>query len=229
VPTEIEPRLKSNKLVAWDLIGYVTVSNQLVEDEGGAGEAALFRLFADAATWELEQAFLNGTGADGQMPLGVLACPALKAIARAGGGHIAQADIAGLVAALLPASWKSAIWACSPSCLGDVVKVSGFVLNQAVESKEGYTGMLLGRPLFVTDKLPSLGTKGDLLLFDPKLYTVGMRQDVRVDTDKGLGPGFTQQMTQWRVWLRADGKPQLSSPITLANGDSCSAYCCLAT
>ena len=39
---------------------------------------------------------------------------------------------------------------------------------------------LLGRPAFPSEKLPALGTKGDLMLLDPSLYVVGDRQQIEI-------------------------------------------------
>jgi HK97 family phage major capsid protein len=214
---ETEPAFGQLQLNAWDLLGYAYVSNQWLWDTGEEGEKATIELFGDCARWQIEYAFFQGTGSDGLMPLGILN--------NAGGsyfqtrlvpGKIVTNDIADMVIKLLPLSWETAIWATSPSCLGQITKFENFFINENYygEVTDGaFVGILEGRPLFVTDKLPHLGTTGDLVFFDPKRYIVGMRQDVLVDSSSHVL--FRTNQTVFRVWLRCDGKPQVSAQITL--------------
>src|SRR5262249_42312350 len=39
---------------------------------------------------------------------------------------------------------------------------------------------LLGRPAFPTEKLPAIGTKGDLMLIDPSFYVIGDRMQIEI-------------------------------------------------
>jgi HK97 family phage major capsid protein len=83
-----------------------------------------------------------------------------------------------------------------------------------------HAGFLMNRPLFVTDKLPALGTKGDLMFFDPYLYVVADRQQVLIDTSIYDPNVFTKNQTMFRVWLRMGGRPMLANQITDPNLDS---------
>jgi HK97 family phage major capsid protein len=69
-------------------------------------------------------------------------------------------------------------------------------------------------PLFVTEKLPALGTTGDLLLTDPSLYIIGDRMAVMIDVSDP-GPGFRTNQSWFNVWLRQDAMPLTSGIITL--------------
>lgn len=219
-PTEVsEPRFRQIQLNAWDLLGRAVMSNDFLADTGPEGEQALVKMFGQAAAWFTEFAFLQGLGAAGSMPLGIIPSPGSKTQNRAGASHINNVDIAKMAGLLLPQSWRTAIWAVSPSALADVTnpaQVSGFVQNQyAAESCDGLVGFLLGRPVFVTDKLPVLGTKGDFILFDPRMYVIGNRQQVLVDVSEH--DLFQSNQTSMRIWVRCDGKPIVSAPITLAD------------
>ncbi len=215
-PAETEPVFKQDSLKAWDLTGYSKVSNQWLMDTGPEGEKYLVRLFGRAAAWYSEYAFLQGTGTAQQMPLGMLNAPAAVNASRGGSSHIATADIALMASKLLPFCWQHAIWATSPTSLADITKLSTFIINEGgVADKENgsYAGRLLTRPLFVTDKLPPLGTRGDLVLFDPSLYYIGMRQEVLIDVSEHVF--FSTYQTAFRVWFRCDAKPLLTGAITL--------------
>lgn len=216
-PTQTEPTFKQNELNAWDLIGYSNVSNNFLMDLGPGGDAYLINLFGKAAAWYSEYAFLRGLGAATSMPLGILNCLGKKSVTRAGSNAIAIADIASMAAALLPYSWTNSIWVCSPPALAQITKVTGYTPNWA-DPAPGQAGYLLSRPLFVTDKLPNLGTAGDLILFDPSLYTIGVRSEVMIDIS--TEQLFANNQSQFRTWLRMDGRPEVSGPITMAGDGS---------
>lgn len=227
VPTETEPTFREASLKAWDLLGYATLSNQFFMDIGEEGDTYLFNLLGKAAAWYAEYAFLRGSGSNGQMPLGILNSPALSSVTRSGANLIAAADISGMAAKLLPFSWKNAVWACNPGCLAQIVKVSSYFVNGGMQTDEAWCGTILTRPLYVTEKLPALGSTGDIILFDPSLYVIGQRSEVIVDVS--THPGFVNYQTDLRVWLRLDGKPLLGSTVTLQDGTvTASAYVTLA-
>ena len=230
---ETEPTFRMTSFKAWDLLGFAAVSNQWLQDAGAImptveaerpaanpllqAEHYLIRLFGKAAAWQAEWAFLNGTGTAQQMPLGILRSPAAFQVARAAGGAIAIADVANMTARLLPRSWSHAVWAVHPLALAQVQQLSQYFIN--VELAGMYKihpkpcGVLSTLPLFVTDKLPPLGQRGDLVLFDPSLYVIAQRMEVTVDVSPD--DAFTTNQTTYRVWLRLDGKPEFSNTIVL--------------
>jgi HK97 family phage major capsid protein len=218
--SESEPQFRQLTLNAWDLMLYAVASNQLLQDMPPDADAKLMSTFGRAAGWYAEWAFFNGFGAGAGMPLGILNAPCAYDVARAGAGAISVADIGNMSARLLPMSWENAVWACSPTALAKVCQVTGYVINQAREDERDlHVGYLLSRPLFVTDKLPALGTRGDLVLLDPSLYVVGDRMQAVVDvSDQAVVSGssmFQRNQSMFRVWVRLDGKPMLNGRVTL--------------
>ena len=233
---ETEPTFRMGSFHAWDLLGYCTVSNQWLQDAGAIqpttesprpaaspllmAEHYLLRMFGRASALTAEWAFLNGAGAAQQMPLGIVRAPGTFAAARAGANLIAVADVANMAARLLPYSWMNAIWACSPTALAQIQQIASYSINQYHEVEQEPRvrrprpcGVLSSLPLFVTDKLPTLGNRGDLVLFDPSLYIIAQRMEVVVD----VSPDdlFRNNQTVYRIWLRLDGKPMTSGTITL--------------
>lgn len=218
VPTNIaEPRFRSLQLKAWDLLGLCLMSNQFLMDTGPSGEDALIKMFGKAAAWYAEAAFFQGTGAGNLMPLGIINAPGTISVTRGVPATIQDTDISGMASHLIPYSWENAIWACSPGALTQIVKIPHYFVNACGYHDHANVGTLLGRPLFVTDKLGPLGSDaGDLVLFDPWLYVIGLRMQVLVDVSPH--PHFRSFQTDFRIWLRLDSKPQVSGPITLADG-----------
>jgi HK97 family phage major capsid protein len=119
---------------------------------------------------------------------------------------------------LLPASWSKAVWAFSPTCVPQLLQLKDGA-NRAIfiSVDQGITKYpvwsLLGRPAIVTEKLPALGTKGDLMLLDPSLYVVGDRMQVEVAASEHVN--FLRNQMTWRVVERVDGQPWLEKAITL--------------
>jgi hypothetical protein len=74
---------------------------------------------------------------------------------------------------------------------------------------------LFSRPLYVTEKLPVLGTKGDCILFDPSLYVIGDRQALEVDVSEHVN--FLTNRATWRVLERVDGRPIFDQTIKLSD------------
>src|SRR5262249_3109642 len=95
----------------------------------------------------------------------------------------------GMWAKLLPISWNKAVWTCSPSVVPQLIQLKdgsnraiflqiGSETQGAITS--GLNWSLLGRPIYPTEKVPALGTKGDLMLLDPSFYVVGDRMQIEI-------------------------------------------------
>lgn len=230
-PTNVaDTAFRQVALTAWDLLGYGIMSNQWLQDTGPDGEQRLVTMIGRAAAWSADYAFLRGVGADSSMPLGMLNCPALIAVTRAGGNHIAQADIAKMWGTLIPSSIPRAIWLACPTAVEDLVKITGYQANNGTtDEAAGEAGTIYTRPVFITEKLPALGTVGDIMLVDPSLYAVGNRQEVLIDISGDVPGQFEKNRSVYRVWLRMAGLPQLSKKVRLADGSTeASAYVALA-
>lgn len=215
---ETEPVFAEQVLNAHDLTGYGVISNQMLDDAGPEGDARLIDIIGQAAAWYAEYAFFNGLGAGSSMPLGMLNAPCAYNVNRAGAGTVALADTANMIGHLLPMSWESSFWVCSPSTLSKVVQISGYQASTGSRiDGNDCSGYLQNRELYVSEKLPALGTRGDLILIDPSLYVIGDRLQVVVDVCRDEPTQFTKNRSMYRVWLRLDGKPMLNGTVTLAD------------
>ena len=154
--------------------------------------------------------------------------------ALAGGGHsggtqrltaseVQFADIAWMWSKLLPASWSSAIWCFSPTVVPQLLQLQDGA-NRAIfiSIDQGATKSpnwaLLGRPAIPTEKLPALGTKGDIILVDPSLYVIGDRMSIEVAASEHVN--FLKNQMTWRVVERVDGQPWMEKAITLQDAST---------
>ena len=93
------------------------------------------------------------------------------------------------------------------------------------ESDGGF--QILTRPVLFTEKVPALGTKADIGLYDFSKYAIGIRQDMSIDRSQHVG--FTRDTVYYRGLLRADGRPTWPSVYTPANGSTLSPFVVFAT
>lgn len=217
--TESEPSFAAADLVCKDLEATVYASNQLVNDGGIALGRYLEWKFLQAIEWAVERECFNGV-LPGR-PQGIVSSPATVAVTRAGAGHIAVADVAKMVAALLPACFARAVFACHPTALADVIALASYQANMDVATSMGLCGSLMARPLYVTEKLPVLGTRGDLMLFDPMCYVLGSRS-VEVACTGQESTAFARNQTVYRLVWRGDGQSLARGTSTLQDGSTTS-------
>jgi len=219
--TETEPAFKQMELKAWELSGYSVSSNVLLQDSVIGLEKFLMVLFAKAIAWFEEYAFLQGNGVG--KPIGMLNAGAAVSVSRAGSNLVQFADVAGMWSKLLPSSWGSAIWTFSPTVVPQLLHLKDGA-NRAIfiSIDQGITKTptwsLLGRPAFPTEKVPPLGTSGDLMLLDPALYVIGDRMSVEVAASEHVN--FLKNQMTWRVVERVDGQPWMEKPVTLQDGST---------
>ena len=222
--TESEPAFKMMELKAQELSGYSVSSNILLQDAAFGLEKFLMTLFAKAVAWYEEYAFLQGNGVG--KPLGILNAPASitsgpVAGARTTAGHLSYGDVAWMLSALLPASYTRAQWWVSPTVVTDLLQLKDGA-NRAIfiSIDQGATKppvwKLLNLPVNITEKLPSLGITGDVMLADPSLYVIGDRMMLEVAASEHVN--FLKNQMTWRFVERIDGRPWLDGPITLQDG-----------
>ena len=209
---ETEPTFTLVELKAWELSGYALASNVLMQDVGGL-DAFLRRLFAQAVAWYEDFAFFQGNGVG--KPQGIIPSGAALTVPRSSGSTFKLVDAAKMAAKLLPSSWPRAIWAMHPSVIVQTGQLDGgsSVVTWVPNVVGPPLGVLFGLPVIVTEKVATLGTKGDVVLFDPLLYVIGDRQAVEIDVSPHVN--FLKNQTTWRITERVDGQPWFSSPITL--------------
>ena len=81
---------------------------------------------------------------------------------------------------------------------------------------------ILTRPVVFTEKVPTLGAKGDIGLYDFSQYAIGIRKDISIDRSRHAG--FTTDSTYFRGILRADGTPTWRQAYQPKNGDTLSPF-----
>ena len=224
--TESQAKFGQVRLLSKKLTAYCEAPNELIAD-APAFSAFITNTIPKAIAFEEDYAFFNGSGTG--EPLGVLNSSAGGTIAttRTGGGlAIEFADIINVFTRLLPGSYANSVWVCSPATVGNLlsmVNVGGtspvWLGGGQVSGATGAPPMsILGRPLFVSEKVPNLGTRGDLGLYDFSHYLIGDRQTIQASSSPHFR--FSSDKTAYRILERADGRPWVNTALTPRNGGS---------
>lgn len=216
---ETEPQFRNITLTAHELTAVTHTSNNLLADSAISLSALLTgpRGFPGVIAWKEDYAFFNGTGVG--EPLGVLNSPATIAVARATSNEIKYVDLVKIMAAMLPSS--NAVWVASIAAKTKLMLMEGPSGNPSYlwgSAKDGMPETLLGLPIIFTEKVPTVGTKGDIGLYDFSHYYLGDRQSTTIEsTDQAR---WVRNQTSWKVVHRVDGQPWLNSYFTLADGST---------
>src|SRR5947207_6394800 len=113
---------------------------------------------------------------------------------------------------MAPQCVKNSVWVANVNTIPQLATLSiaiglGGDLVPVMSSVDG-TFTILTRPVVFTEKVPTVGTAGDIGLYDFSQYAVGLRKDMTLD--KSMYPGFTRDTSHYRGLLRGDGQSKWS-------------------
>jgi HK97 family phage major capsid protein len=226
--TATQPGFSKIALNAIDLTAYTEISRDLVMDSTINIDSLTIELIGGAVGFREDYECLLGSGS-GEFQ-GIMGSPATLAVTRNTASTIKYQDVFGMYKRLLPRCMASPSlrWIIHPYSLDALFTLqdaSGrFALvpyptagpEGALQGKLVYR--LLGIPVMVSEKLPAIGTAGDLILADPNCYLLGRRSGLEI----GLSEHFKFDTDQLaiRAKIRNDGEPWLRKYITLMDNSS---------
>jgi HK97 family phage major capsid protein len=212
------PELRGLKLKANKLALYTAMSREIAQD-GLDFPRQCENALTKALGWSLDDAFLNGDGVG--KPVGVLNASCKIVVdpeSNQAADTIVRENLVKMFARLLPGSFQNAVWICNQTCLTSLLELT----NDAGDLLWSYGKTLFGLPVIITEKLPALGSQGDIALCDFSCYAIGMRQEIAVDTSNA--PGWTKDQIDLRGIIRVTGQPIFSKPLKQKNGNTVSPF-----
>jgi HK97 family phage major capsid protein len=230
IGTESEPSFGLIKLTANKLSGYTKVSNELLADSAVALEPLLRRQFGEAWAWFEDLAFLRGTGS-GQ-PLGVYNAACMVSVTRQDTDNVLMRDVINLYSRMLPGSRDRAVWLLNHEVLPELMFANAAnTVTNAYGAQQMFmynlvdpiAKTILGRPYFVTEKLPGLGDAGDLMFCDFGSYLIGERSPITIDMSDQVY--WSTDYIAYKFTERIDGQPTLTAAQTpYGSQDTLSAF-----
>ncbi len=209
--TESSMNFRDTTLTAHNLTAYTRSSNQLLDDSAISLQDFLMSVMPRALAYQADYDYLQGDGVG--KPQGVINASATITVNRTGTLNVIYDDLVAMVEKALPSA--NTVWVASQSVLSNLLLMAGPSGNPVYlwgSAERGVPSTLLGRPIIFTDKVPIVGTAGDIGLYDFSYYLVGDRQAITLDMS--IHERFQNNESSWRAIMRHDGQPWLSAPIT---------------
>lgn len=224
--TPTKPVLGGLSLRLKKLLALVPVSDELLADTT-ALTSFLPGKVADSIRWKTNESILFGTGAG--TPLGALSGGSLITVAKDSGqsaNTLLPTNLANMIARLPPGSFPRAVWIINNDVLPQLftLTLGNYPIYLPGGAQVGGMqispyGMLLGRPIIVSQHAKSFSSQGDVMLVDLSYYQAITKAE-GVVTATSMHLYFDADAMAFRTTFRMDGAPKLSAPINPANGSN---------
>ena len=225
---ESQPKFGRITLKLGKMIGLCPVSDDLLADSAVNLANFLVSIFGESIAYEEDKQFLRGNGM--KKPLGIINCG--TSAPRATADKIQYEDLKDMMAALPAWADAGAVWITTKAGLHQIMDIkSGIYTGAAVDQTEGFPLFLpgfniaggvpttiFGYPMLLTDKLPPVGVKGDIILGNLSAYYIGDRGGLAVASS--IHDRFRQDETVFRFVKRVDGQCALSTAFVVLDDAS---------
>lgn len=218
--TPKKPALQESSLKLRKLKVLVAASEELLADSAGMS-AYLTSKCGEAVDWKVNDAIINGTGSG--MPLGILNAGSLVVQTKESGQSadtIVAANIAKMYSRVLAGAGANLVWLINPDAFPQIITLT---LNNNpiwVPASQGFqgapNGLLMGRPIVLTDACDTLGDQGDLVLANMSGYRA-ITKAGGAEFATSMHLWFDQDLMAFRLVFRMDGQPALAAAVTPPN------------
>lgn len=198
--------------------------------DGQDFQAQLGTAMIRSIAYLLDEAFMVGSGV--ARPLGIINCGSRIDVPRAFAGAVSWSDLYSMFEKLHPSAHANAVWLASISTFPQLMAMKDasnnliFMPATFQGISQPIPGSIFGKQIFWTDKLPTLGNRGDLVLCDLSTgYIIGMRSEVIFESS--IHAGWSRDVVSFRAILRCDGQSTMANPITMRDGSKASWCVCL--
>ncbi len=231
-----KPKFRSINLSLNKLMGVGYSTEELLNDSA-ALEAVMRTAFAEELTFKTEDAIFNGNGSG--KPLGFMNSGALVTVAKESGQAaqtITTLNVLNMWSRLPVRSRRNAVWLCNIDVepqleqltLGSGTAVQLMYRQPGSDGNNSEYGSLKGRPVIPIEYAATLGTAGDLVLFDPLNYVMIDKNGIKQATSMHVR--FLYDEMAFRLTFRVDGQPVWKQALTPKNGvNTLSPYVALET
>lgn len=208
-------------VILHELYAFVIASDELLQDAPRLN-SRLENKAAAAINWKLDDSIQFGNGVG--KPLGFMNSPALISVAKDASQAAATLSVGNIVnmfARMLGDSVGRAYWRMNSDVLPSLITMTHGGQPIWTPPSTGIVGApggtLLGRPIRFSEHCKTLGTKGDVMLVDPKGY-YGLRKEGGIQFASSIHLYFDYGLQAFRWTVRFGGQPHLKAPMSPANG-----------
>ncbi|OPY71295.1 MAG: Phage capsid family protein [Syntrophorhabdus sp. PtaU1.Bin050] len=219
--TEATANLREVTLEPKEMSAYIVVTQKLLNNWESSG-TWISGILRQAMTAQEDYDFLQGDGIN--KALGVMNSSAAVQYPRTAANAVSFSDAIGMLSRVLMRG--PLVWVASQTVipqLAAMVDSGGHAVwlggnGNLGAAAQAMPSTLLGVPLIFSDRLPGLGTKGDLMLLSPAYYFI----------KDGSGPiaassehvFFTSNKVVFKLVWNVDGRPWLTEPLPLEGSTS---------
>lgn len=198
---EREPSFTQFSVNSFKYAAYLEASDELLAESIIDTEPLLVELLTDAIAYEYDRDGFRGSGTG--EPQGYIGSAAEHTVNRQASDDVQLQDIFNMESRFFGGE---GFWYYHPEV---ITKLFGLADSNVIawhrEVSEDAPGVMLGRELRRSHKLPTLGNKGDFSLVDPNFYLAGNLQQMTVENS--IHYQFRDDVTAWRAVFRAAGTP----------------------
>lgn len=219
-----KPEIQEQKIDLEKLMGFAYTTEETMQDSTFATQLYT-QAFGLAINRQLEGDSISGNGI-GKL-LGILKSPALLQVSKESGqtAKIVVENFAHMWGRLLSRLRRNSVWLMHPD-LEEILPLMSFPVGTGgvpiFLPAGGISGSplstLYGRPIISMDHCSALGSKGDVILTDPKQY--GLFRKGGVQAASSIHVAFLSAETCFRIIARANGRPKMSKQITIKNSSN---------
>ena len=209
-----KPTFGKITLNATKLIGLCAISNEMLRNSAINIANYLVGLFGEALSYQEDKEFLTANGVG--KPLGIIADSRVSTVTRTTANRIKVKDIIDMYVKLPAFATANAVWTTTKEGIGQLMQLRADAITAGDQAgamifqpsmTAGVTMTLYGKPILETDKLPAVGTRGDLILGDYRNYFIGDKGAMRVASS--LHERFTSDEIVLRFIKEYDGQPAI--------------------
>jgi HK97 family phage major capsid protein len=128
-----------------------------------------------------------------------------------------------MAGSLVGDGFSRAFWAINPTVLPEIWDLTSGTTSPTPlyvsDMSKAPGGLLLGRPIFLSEACAAVGTAGDIVLVDPAGYTFVTKAE-GLSTATTIAFAFDQGLQSFRATMRVGGAPVLSAPVIRAKGSN---------
>jgi len=213
-------------LTASMLTGVTHVTEELMQDSPQSVAAIIEDGFGDEFRAEMLDEKLNGNGV-GEFT-GVINAPATISIAKEG-GQGADTLLFENFLKMRARVWgyKTAIWMANHDIMEQLGRVkvdtgSGEQPLLLPSLKEDVPDVFMGRPIFFSEFMPTVGDTGDIMAINWSQYLDGTYQPLR--SAESIHVRFLEHENTFKFWMRNDAAPWWKAALTPRNGSTLSPF-----